>query len=409
LKDEKRIDIERLKNTIEEMGQIGGKIKGSGITRLALSEEDGQARDLLIKWFKEENLEIKIDPIGNIFGIRKGILDQPPIVAGSHLDTVKNAGIYDGAAGVLSALEVVKRLNDEDIETNIPIAVACFTNEEGARFQPLMMGSRVLVGQLSLKEVLRAQDDDGITVDEALNNIGYKGKDNLQVQAFLELHVEQGPILDRHEIEIGVVEGVQGIAWWRGTLEGEANHAGTTPIEFRKDALLGGAELCFRLRKLAETLGNNSVITMGRLRPEPDVINVIPGSAWFTIDFRQYDERVFDEGKKLVEELVSKVAVENFLDYKISRVADVLPVHFESKMVELIETKAEGLGFSALRMPSGAGHDAQLLSLVCPTGMIFVPSRDGKSHCPDEMTSYEELSKGTNVLLQSILSLAIAS
>jgi N-carbamoyl-L-amino-acid hydrolase len=285
--EQNEIDSERLKQSIMQMGKIGRKTGEKGITRLALSQEDEKARDLLVHWLQEEGLEVIIDPIGNIFGIRAGTEDKLPIVAGSHLDTVKNAGIFDGALGVISALEVVRSLNDTSYKTKRPIVVACFTNEEGARFQPDMMGSSVFSGIYPLKEALSRHDDEGTTVKEALEMIDYRGKDTLVPGYYLELHVEQGPVLFRSGIDIGVVEGIQGIAWWHGRYNGEANHAGTTPLNMRKDALLGAAELCCELNNLAQEIGQGSVSTMGRLNPNPDVINVIPGSAHFTIDFRQ--------------------------------------------------------------------------------------------------------------------------
>ena len=402
-----RINSERLKRSIEDMGRIGKKAGARGITRLALTEEDRQARDLLVRWFEKDGLEIRLDPIGNIFGIRPGTdADALPVVTGSHLDTVREAGIFDGAVGVLGALEVIRKLNDEDIQTRRPVAVACFTNEEGARFQPDMMGGMVFSGKYPLGEALARQDDDGASVGEALDLIGYRGLDSLKAGAYLELHVEQGPVLDRRKVDIGVVEGIQGIAWWHGRFDGEANHAGTTPLDLRKDALLGGAELCCKLRHMALELGHGTVSTMGRLHPEPDVINVVPGGARFSIDFRQYDEPLYEKGKKLLGELVSHVAESHGLSYKLEKVADAMPVHFEPSIVNLVESKAKEMGFSSLRMSSGAGHDAQFLNYACPTGMIFIPSINGRSHCPEEKTSFKDVTKGANVLLHCALELA---
>lgn len=389
------------------MGRIGKKAGSRGITRLALTEEDRQARDRLVDWLREEGLEILLDPIGNVFGIRKGTDSNAlPVMIGSHLDTVREAGIFDGAVGVLGALEVIRKLNDENIQTRQPVALACFTNEEGARFQPDMMGSMVFTGKHSLEEALTEMDDDGVSVAEALELIGYRGRDSLNVDAYLELHVEQGPILDQRKVDIGVVEGIQGIAWWRGRFEGEANHAGTTPISLRKDALLGGAELCYKLRRMALELGQGSVSTMGRLHPEPDVINVIPGGARFTIDFRQYDECLYKKGKKLVDELVLKIAEKYGLSHKIEKIADAEPVHFEPSIVNLVGEKSRKLGLSSIRMHSCAGHDAQFLKYMCPTGMIFIPSINGRSHCPEEKTSFDDIINGTTVLLHCTMELA---
>ena len=401
------IDTTRLINSLEKMGRIGKKPGSKGITRLSLSRENKEARDLLVEWMGEADLEIKIDPIGNIFGIREGQNPELPIIAsGSHLDTVRNAGIYDGALGVLSALEVIRILNERDIQTIHPLAVACFTNEEGARFQPDMMGSAVFSRVTELEVALSRQDDNGVSVEEALEDINYKGEDSVTIGKFIETHVEQGPYLYENGLDIGVVEGVQGIAWWHGEYVGEANHAGTTPIKYRKDSLLACSELCCDLRKLAETHGKNSVTTMGRIEVEPDVINVIPERTRFTLDFRQYIEPDFKIGKKKVEELVRKIADKNGLKHSLEMVADIEPVRFDSTMVDLVQKEANKLELSNVRMPSGAGHDAGLISHCCPSSMIFIPSVKGISHSPEEKTRNKDIENGANLLLRCILSLS---
>jgi N-carbamoyl-L-amino-acid hydrolase len=389
------------------MGKIGEKEGLRGITRLALTQEDGEARKLLIKWLEKEEVDVRIDPIGNIFGIRPGTDERAaPVMMGSHLDTVREAGIFDGAAGVLTGLEVIRSLNEGDVETDKRVALACFTNEEGARFQPSMMGSYVYSGQESLEKTMSKIDDDGVSVSQALDDIGFRGKDRVEAGTYLELHVEQGSFLDDSKIDIGIVEGIQGISWWHGVYTGEANHAGTTQISNRRDALLGAAELCCSLREVAIELGHGTVTTMGRLKPKPDIINVIPGEARFTIDMRQFDYSIFQEGKKRVEKKVERVAEKHGLSHKISKVSDVKPVHFNPEMVNLVERKAKTLGLSNMRMPSGAGHDAQLMNYVCPTSMIFIPSKNGRSHCPEEFTSFDAIFKGANVLLNCILELS---
>jgi N-carbamoyl-L-amino-acid hydrolase len=389
------------------MGKVGKKNGAKGVTRLALSDEDKHARDLLVSWFEKEDLDIKVDSIGNIFGIRSGTNpDAPLVVIGSHLDTVRSAGIYDGGLGVLSALEVVRKLNDEDVQSRYPIAVACFTNEEGARFQPAMMGSGVLSGTISLEEAKMKRDDSGISVAEALENINYKGRDSVTPGYFIELHVEQGPVLYENKINIGIVEGIQGIAWWRGEFIGEANHAGTTPIQYRKDSLLATAELYLELRKLAETHGKDSLTTMGRLNVEPDIINVIPEKVKYTIDFRQHDITTYERGKYMVENLVKKIAEKHRLDSCLVNVANIPPIRFHPKIMNLIEAETEKLNLKHIRMHSGAGHDAGSLCNICPTAMIFVPSVNGVSHSPEEKTCNKDIINGGNLLLQCILSLS---
>ena len=399
------VDSDRLWGTLMEMGEIGRK--GEGVNRLALNDANKEGRDLFLGYLREEGLDVHVDKIGNIFGLRKGANSlESPIVIGSHLDTVKDAGVFDGALGVLSGLEVIRLLNQNDIETRRGVAVGSFTNEEGARFQPDMMGSMVFTEQLSLEEAWKAQDDDGITVKDELKRIGYLGSDSFYAGCFIELHIEQGPVIHSEGLGIGVVEGVQGMAWWDGEYTGEANHAGTTPLILRRDALLAAAELCCKLRETVQDLNHGSVATMGRLHPRPDIRNVVPGGAFFTLDFRQYETELYEKGKKEVVRLVEEIAGRHGIGFSLEQTVDAKPVRFDSGMVELVEKKTNELGLSYKRMHSGAGHDAQLMSYICPTAMIFVPSIGGRSHCPEERTTKVDCVNGANVLLQCVLELS---
>lgn len=403
---ETRINIARLEQSLTEMGRIGRRLNFRGVTRLALSEEDGRARDLLVSWMEKEELKVSIDSIGNIFGVRKGSDSSiKPVIMGSHLDTVIDAGIYDGAYGVLSALEVVRHLNEKEIETIHPIGVACFTNEEGVRFQPDMMGSIVMAGSYPLEKAYARRDDNGVAVREALQKIGYLGSERIDPQAYFELHIEQGPILNKQSIQVGVVEGVQGIAWWRMRLHGEANHAGTTPLDMRRDAMAGASELYIRLLESVARRGN-ALCTMGKLRLEPGAINVVPSLADFTIDYRSYDDNIFREGKKDVERMAAEVTGRRQLKLEKEMTADAQPVHFKPEMVDSVEKEAKRRGYSTLRLPSGAGHDAQFMHKVCPTAMIFIPSENGVSHSPEERSQPDDLERGANVLLGCLLTKA---
>ena len=400
-----QIDGDRLWGTLMEMGRVGRE--GDGVSRLALNDANKEGRDLFTGWLRDEGLDIRVDHIGNIFGVREGNDgDEPPVVVGSHLDTVREAGVFDGALGVLSGLEIVRLLNQYDIDTERAVAVAAFTNEEGARFQPDMMGSMVHAGQLGIEEAWAATDDHGVTVKDELRRIGYLGSDKMEVSRYLELHVEQGPVLHLEGLDIGVVEGVQGMAWWDGEYAGEANHAGTTPLDLRRDALLAAAELCIRLRETAERLGKGSVATMGRLHPRPDIRNVVPGGAFFTVDFRQYERGLYEEGQGIVVKLVEEVAERHGVDASLKQTVDAKPVRFDPDMVGLVESKTRELGLSYKAMHSGAGHDAQFMSHVCPTSMVFVPSIGGRSHCPEERTLKADCVNGANVLLGCVLELS---
>ena len=399
------VDGDRLWSSLMEMGQVGRE--GDGVNRLALNDANKQGRELFTGWLRDEGLEVRVDRIGNIFGVREGVdRGEPPVVVGSHLDTVSEAGVFDGALGVLSGLEIVRLLNQEDVETRRGVAVAAFTNEEGARFQPDMMGSMVFTGQLDAETAWAASDDDGVTVKDELQRIGYLGEDEFNAGHYLELHVEQGPVLHSEGLEVGVVEGVQGMAWWDGEYKGEANHAGTTPLHLRRDALLAAADLCCRLREKAEELGHGSVVTMGRLHPKPDIRNVVPGGAFFTVDFRQYERALYEVGQKQVVKLIEETSERHGLERHLVQTVDAKPVRFDRGMVELVERKTKELGLSYKVMHSGAGHDAQFMSHVCPTAMIFVPSIGGRSHCPEERTLKADCVNGANVLLRCVLELS---
>ena len=397
------INPQRLLKTIHQLAHIGKT--NNGTTRLTLTDTDKQARDQLIKWLEQASLDIKIDNIGNIYGTRKATTTNPPILLGSHIDTVKNAGIYDGALGVLAALETIRTLNTHNIQTEKPITVAAFTNEEGARFQPDMMGSMVQTGALPIEEAWNAKDDTGTTVKEELNRIGYLGKDTIKPGYYLELHVEQGPILDTEKLQIGIVEGIQGMAWWDATYTGEPNHAGTTPLTHRRDALLATAETCIRLRETAENI-TGSVATMGRLHVQPDIRNVIPGHTFFTVDYRQYEQELYEQGQQKVKNLIKETAQKHGLEYTLKQTVDAKPVRFNKEIVNLIETKTKQIGYTHRRIHSGAGHDAQFLTHTCPTAMIFVPSINGKSHSPQEKTRDQDLINGANLLYHTTLELA---
>lgn len=403
-----QVNAERLVNSLEEMSRIGFVSEEEGINRLALNESDKKARDVFVQWLEEEGLSIQIDPIGNIAGIREGMegMDDP-VILGSHLDTVSQGGAFDGSIGVLGGLEVLRSLNEKGIATERPVGVMNFTHEEGPRFKRNMMGSVALTGAMPLEEIYKMEDKDGITVREALEQTGYLGSDPwLKIGTFLEMHIEQGPVLEMAKKEVGVVEGIQGIVWYQCFYEGAASHAGPTPLETRRDSLLGAAELFCKLRELAVSRADRTVVTVGCCDIFPNEINVIPGRTEFTIDMRQFDHERYTEMKGLIKDLVREVAEKHSLKWGMETRTEVLPVAFKKGIVDVIEESTKELGYSYRKMPSAAGHDAQLMNAVCPTGMVFVPSIGGVSHTPRELSSYEDIVKGANVLLQSTLKLA---
>jgi len=403
-----RIDVTRLSARLDALAQIGA-IADGGVCRLALSDEDRQGRDLVVGWMRELGLAVSIDAIGNVVGVRAGAEDGAPVMTGSHIDTVRTGGRYDGNLGVLAGLEVIAVLNDASIVTRRPLAVAFFTNEEGARFSPDMMGSLVYVGGLTLEEALATVGIDSASVGDSLVQIGYAGPapcDQPSAQAYIELHVEQGPVLEAESVEIGAVESVQGISWTEFTVHGVANHAGTTPMHLRHDAGYVACEIASEARRIAREMGGNQVATVGAIDLSPNLVNVIAYKAVFTVDLRNTDETALQHAERRLHTYAREIAGSEGVKISARRLARFEPVAFDPATVTLVEETALSLGFSVKRMPSGAGHDAQMLARVCPAAMIFVPSVGGISHNVKEFTTTAQLEAGANVLLHTLLRLA---
>lgn len=402
------VDRGRLVSRIETLATIGATPEG-GVRRLALSDEDGLARDQVVAWMRSAGLRVEIDAIGNIFGIRAGTGASPPVMTGSHIDTVANGGRLDGAYGVLAGIEVVETLNDAGIETTRPLAVCAFTNEEGARFPPDMMGSLVLAGGLTLDEALDTHDDDGTRLGDALAVIGYVGEleiGAIRPHAFVELHVEQGPILEAEAITIGAVESLQGISWTRLDISGEANHAGTTPMRLRHDAGYCAARIASYVREIAQHLGGDQVGTVGSIALDPGIVNVIAGKSRLTVDLRNTDNDRLQQAEKMLDEFVEELAASEGVRIDTQRLARFDPVKFDDGIARTIERVAGRLELSSRRMTSGAGHDAQMMARLCPSAMIFVPSIAGISHSPAEDTHVDDLQAGADVLLHTLVDLA---
>jgi N-carbamoyl-L-amino-acid hydrolase len=403
-----RIDGERLMRRLDELARIGA-IEGGGCCRLALTDEDKAGRDLVVRWMRELGLAVTVDAIGNIFGLRQGAEDVPPAMTGSHIDTVRTGGRYDGNLGVLGGLEVVRALNDAGVGTRRPLAVAVFTDEEGARFAPDMLGSLAYAGGLPLAEALAAVSIDGKVLGEELRRIGYAGSAPLGVHrpaAYVELHIEQGPVLDAEGIMLGAVENLQGISWQEIEIAGQSNHAGTTPMRLRHDAGYSASAIGAFLRRLAREMGGSQVCTMGSVTLHPNLINVIAARAKLTADLRNTDEAALQEAERRLAEFLAQLALDEGVSVATRRLARFEPVRFDERMVRRIEAVAARLGHTCRRMTSGAGHDAQMLARVCPSAMIFTPSVRGISHNPAEHTEPAHLEAGANVLLHTLLELA---
>lgn len=407
MKHHLRINLPRLLGRLKALAEVGA-IPGGGVCRLALTDEDKAGRDMVSGWMRALGLDVTVDAIGNVIGLRPGREEGPPVMTGSHIDTVRTGGRYDGNLGVLAGLEAIETIADAGLVTRWPLAVAFFTNEEGARFAPDMMGSFVFQGGLPLEEALATTGIDGTTVAENLCRIGYAGEApcGRSVHSFIELHVEQGPVLETEGMTIGAVESVQGISWIELTISGTSNHAGTTPLRLRHDAGFAAGAVIHFLRDLAREMGGNQVATVGAVEFGPNLINVIPAHAKLTVDLRNTDEAQLREAEERLFAFLDHLAGSEGVTIEHRRLARFEPVLFTPEMVARVERIASELGHSVRRMPSGAGHDAQMLARVCPTGMIFVPSIGGLSHNVKEYTAPEDIEAGANVLLRMLLELA---
>ena len=406
-----RIDIDRLQERLAELAEIGGIAGTEGCARLALTDEDRMGRDLVITWMRDLGLEVTIDVLGNAVGIMAGQVDGPPVMCGSHIDTVRTGGRYDGNLGVLAGLEIIETLRAAGVTPKRALAVAFFTNEEGARFSPDMLGSLAYVGGIPVEEALAIVGIDETTVGEELARIGYDGSaplPGLVPHTFFELHVEQGPVLENEAVTIGAVNSVQGISWTDVSVVGQSNHAGTTPMTMRKDPGFVAAACATFVRHLCEELGGTQVGTVGRVEFSPNLVNVVPASASFTVDLRNTDEALLQHAERRFHDFLNKTAAAEECTYETRTLARFEPVEFDRELVSLVARTASELGYSVRTLPSGAGHDAQMLARVCPTAMIFTPSHDGLSHNPAEYTAPEDLEAGANVLLQAMLQVAQA-
>ncbi|WP_406855846.1 Zn-dependent hydrolase [Alsobacter sp. KACC 23698] len=404
-----RIDGARLWDSLMEMAQIGATPKG-GCKRLTLTDLDKQGRELFTRWCEEAGCTVSVDRMGNMFARRPGVDDSlPPVMLGSHLDTQPTGGKFDGVLGVLGALEVVRTLKDLNIRTKHPIEVANWTNEEGSRFAPAMVSSGVFAGEYTEEFAYSRVDAEGKTLGDELRRIGFQGDlpvGGRPIHAFFELHIEQGPILEDENLDIGVVTHGQGQRWYEITLTGFESHAGSTPMPVRKDALLGAARVVELVNRIGLANAPNAVATVGMLNPYPNSRNVIPGQVWMTIDFRCPDDAVLAGMDKALHEGVAAICAAIGLEQETKQIFYYPPVAFEESCVKAVRDAAAKLGYTHRNIVSGAGHDACYIARVAPTAMIFTPCVDGISHNETEDIKPEWATAGANVLLQAALSKA---
>jgi N-carbamoyl-L-amino-acid hydrolase len=401
-----RIDGKRLWDSLMEMAKIGGTPKG-GVKRLTLTDLDRQSRDLFGEWCRKAGCTIKIDEMGSMFARRAGADDSlPPVLIGSHLDTQPTGGKFDGALGVMAALEVVRSLNDLDIKTRHPIEVCMWTNEEGSRFAPAMIASGVFAGVVTLKDALATRDPEGKVFGEELDRIGYSGPEKVggrPVHALFELHIEQGPILEEEGIDIGIVTAANGQKWYEITLIGVESHAGPTPMNRRKDALVGAARIVELVNKIGHNHDPSACATCGMVEVYPNSRNVIPGRVFITVDFRHPDGEKLISMDKALRKGLEEIAARTGVSAEIKMVADFPPQPFEASCVTAVRNAAKKLGYTTRDITSGAGHDAVYVARVAPAAMIFTPCIGGISHNESEDMTPEWAAAGTDVLLHAVL------
>ena len=402
-----RVNAQRLHESLRQLAQIGAT-PGGGVTRLALSNEDQSARNLLRRWMEESALQVRHDDFGNMTGRRAGAQAGGAVVMASHIDSVRQGGRYDGAYGVLAALEVVRTLNDHGVTTTKPLEMVNWTNEEGVRFEPAMLASGGVAGRFTADYIYDRKDRDGVRFGDELERIGYRGDRASRpgpIDAYLELHIEQGPVLEDADLPVGVVEGIVGITWSEVVVEGHADHAGPSPMPLRRDALVAASRLIAGVDEIARTV-EGAVGTVGRISAEPNVINTIPGKVTFSVDFRHPELSTLDTLLGSLERLSRDVAKESNTTITVTRFWTSEPTPFASEVVDAVQGAADELGISTQRLWSGAGHDAKYMQEMAPSAMIFARSVNGLSHCEQEHSTPEDLEVGANVLLRAALRLA---
>lgn len=404
-----RIDEERLWRRHMEMAKIGA-IEGGGNCRLSMTPEDGEARDLFKSWCEKAGLTIRVDRAGNMFAVRPGTdMTAPMIVTGSHLDTQPHGGRFDGISGVLTALEVVETLNDAGVTTTAPIAIVNWTNEEGVNFAPGLMGSSWFVGRLSDEDVMGAQSRDGLPFETEARDLGYLGTEmpaDFDIGAYYELHIEQGPILENKQRQIGVVESVQGLRWLDVSVVGMDAHAGTTPMDQRQDSLQASARILVAINELGRKHAPYARVSVGYLKTHTDGASTIAGRTDFVIDIRHPETDVLDGLAKECRRLcVTEAQKQNCLA-EVNVRTSVQPGEFDRECVDNVEAAAASLGYPFMRMTSGALHDASNMTTIVPSAMVFVPCKDGISHNINESAEPHDLAAGCNVLLRAVLASA---
>jgi N-carbamoyl-L-amino-acid hydrolase len=412
-----KIDADRLWGSIRALAEVGAYDDEAtglvGVNRLALTDADRDGRRLVKRWFEEAGLDVRVDRIGNVYGRRAGRDDRlAPVLSGSHIDSVPTGGAFDGALGVLGALEVVRTLSNHGVVTKRPIEIGFFTDEEGARFGTDMLGSATACGRIALEVAYALADPEGRTVADELSRIGFLGEADEKVaapHAYVEVHVEQGPILAAEGLALGAVTGVQAISWQELTISGKSAHAGTTPMGLRSDPAFAAARIHVRLAEMIASgdYGADMRATMGRIEVMPNRVNIVPARVLCTVDLRNPSDEMMAKAEADLAAFVSALSVELGVTITSRQTAKTASVSFDERVISLVESKMRARGIGHARILSGAGHDAQEFAAICPTAMIFVPGLyDGISHNPREYSTPEACALGVDVLLETINALA---
>jgi len=402
--------VERIKNDIENLREFNAT-PGKGLTRFSLTEEDRGARNYLKNELQKLDVEIYEDAAGSLVARREGTdKDAPVVMIGSHFDSVKNGGHFDGPAGVIMALEILRVMEENNVKTKYPIEFVAMIEEEGGRFGGGVFGSRAMTGQVNYQELLDFKDADGISMAQAFEDFGFDPtkieeakRDPEELKAFIELHIEQGPVLETEAKDVGIVDFIVGINQIRVKVEGRADHAGTTPMEMRKDALSSAAEVISEIKNYALEAGNGTVATVGTLAVKPGAANIVPAEVEFSVDIRSKKLNCIKEVRAKIDQALADIKSEYAVDYSVQNMLMVEPVELSQQIFNTFKSESKRLGFNSKEMISGAGHDAMIMSAITDVGLIFVPSKDGRSHTPEEWTDYEDLQKGIELIYHTVL------
>ena len=404
--------FDRIKRNIEELAEFNST-PGEGLTRFSLTETDREAREYLKEELDKIGLKVYEDQAGSIFGRMEGReKDGPVIMIGSHFDSVKNGGIFDGPAGVVMGLEVMRVLKEQNVKDRYPIEFVAVIEEEGGKFGSGVFGSRAMVGDVTYQDLLDNKGQDGISMAEAFESFGFNPekiaeaqRDPEEIKAFIELHIEQGPVLEDEEKDIGLVDFIVGINEFKVTVQGRPDHAGTTPMGMRKDALSSAAEVMARVKDYAFEVGKGTVATVGSLDISPGAANIVPGEVQFTVDVRSKDIHCIHQVRDKVKSALGEIEKKEDVTCNIDDLLMVEPVELSTEILNIFKEEAENNSFSYKKMISGAGHDAMIMASITDVGLVFVPSKDGRSHCPEEWTDFEDLQKGIELIYHTVLQL----